>query len=315
MKEKKSNYKWKLGLFILFGLVLLIAILYFVGSSQNLFGSTFKLKSKFKNVSGLKVDNNVLLSGINIGSVKEIAFISDSSVSVVMVIRSDVRQYIKTDAVTSIGSDGLMGDKVVTISPGSNSNKIVEDGATIASVEEVGIQDLMTGLKNTITNAQILTKQLADFSYKINTGQGALSKLLTDEEFAKSIDRTMINLETGTNQFVLFTDKMNTKDGTLSKLMTDPSYANSIQQTLSSLEKSAEDINTFTISLNNGKGVMPKLINDEKLASSLDSTMASLQTGVENLNELEEAAKNNFLLRGYFKKKDKAKANSQKEDK
>lgn len=307
MKKRNSNYIWKLGMFVIIGLLLFFATLYFIGSSKNLFGSTFHLKTKFKNVSGLKVDNNVLLSGINIGSIKEIEFISDSSVVVVMVIKNEVRQYIKTDALASIGSDGLMGDKVVTISPGNKSDRVVEDDSYIASIEEVELQDLMSGLKKSIDNAEVITKELSEFSYKINNGEGMLSKILTDPQLAKSVERSVTNLEEGSDQFVLFTKKMNDKNGTFSKLMTDPYYTNSIKKSLSGLEKSTTDINTFTATLNNGNGIVSKLLNDEKLAKSLDSTMTHLQTGTKKLNELEEAAKHNFLLRGFFRKQEKEK--------
>ncbi|WP_051224303.1 MlaD family protein [Flavobacterium tegetincola] len=307
MKKRNSNYIWKLGMFVIIGLLVFFATLYFIGSSQNLFGSTFQLKTKFKNVSGLKVDNNVLLSGINIGSIKEIEFISDSSVVVVMVIKNEVRQYIKTDALASIGSDGLMGDKVVTISPGNKSDRVVEDDSYIASIEEVELQDLMSGLKKSIDNAEVITKELSEFSYKINNGEGMLSKILTDPQLAKSVQKSMLNLEEGSDQFVLFTKKMNDKNGTFSKLMTDPYYTNSIKKSLSGLEKSTADINTFTATLNNGNGIVSKLLTDAKLAKSLDSTMTNLQTGTKKLNELEEAAKHNFLLRGFFRKQEKEK--------
>ncbi|NRT16338.1 phospholipid/cholesterol/gamma-HCH transport system substrate-binding protein [Flavobacterium sp. 28A] len=307
MKKRNSNYIWKLGMFVIIGLLVFFATLYFIGSSQNLFGSTFHLKTKFKNVSGLKVDNNVLLSGINIGSIKEIEFISDSSVVVVMVIKNEVQQYIKTDALASIGSDGLMGDKVVTISPGNKSDRVVENDSYIASVEEVELQDLMSGLKKSIDNAEVITKELSEFSYKINNGEGMLSKILTDPQLAKSVEKSVTNLEEGSDQFVLFTKKMNDKNGTFSKLMTDPYYTNSIKKSLSGLEKSTADINTFTATLNNGNGIVSKLLTDTKLAKSLDSTMTNLQTGTKKLNELEEAAKHNFLLRGFFRKQEKEK--------
>lgn len=167
MKKRNSNYIWKLGMFVIIGLLLFFATLYFIGSSKNLFGSTFHLKTKFKNVSGLKVDNNVLLSGINIGSIKEIEFISDSSVVVVMVIKNEVRQYIKTDALASIGSDGLMGDKVVTISPGNKSDRVVEDDSYIASIEEVELQDLMSGLKKVLITLRLLQKSYLNLVIKL----------------------------------------------------------------------------------------------------------------------------------------------------
>lgn len=309
---KKKDNRWKLGLFVVLGLAMFLVTVYFIGKSQNLFGSTFHLHAQFKNVSGLRIGNNVALSGINIGTIKEIAFISDSAVVVDMVIRSEVRKYIKSDAFASIGTDGLMGDKVLSISPGSNSNQVVKDNDMIASQQSVGLEDLMSGLKKSVDNAEIITKELSEFSVKINNGKGVLSKVLTDADFAKSIDQTMQNLKTTSDGLVLFTTKMNDKDGTLSKLMTDPYYANSIKKSLSGLESSVSDINVFTAKLNQGNGILPKLISDEKLAKSLDSTMTNIQTGSEKLLEIEEAAKHNFLLRGFFKKQKKAEAKKQK---
>jgi len=303
--KKKSDYIWKLGLFVIAAMTILLVAVYFIGKSQNLFGDTFNLKAKFKNVSGLKNGNNVLLSGITIGTIKDISFISDSTVVVNMIIREEVHQYIKTDAMASIGSDGLMGDKVLTISPRNGLALMVKDGDMILSNEAAALEDLISGLKKSIDNAEIITRELSEFSYKINNGKGALSKVLTDENFAKSIDVTMNNLKASSNEFAVFTKKINDKDGTLSKLMTDPYYANSIKKSLSGFESSVSDLNVFTAKLNTGKGILPKLINNERLANSLDSTLTNLQTGSENLIEIEQAAKQNFLLRGYFKKKKK----------
>lgn len=312
--EKKSKHTWKLGMFVVIGLALFFVTLYFIGKSQNLFGSNFHLNVKFKNVSGLKEGNNVLLSGIQIGTISNIEFVTDSLVVVNMLIKSDVQKYIKTDAMAGIGSDGLMGDKVITISPGLLSHTIVSDYATIASVEAVELQDLMVGLKKSIDNAAVITKELSEFSVKINNGKGALSKVLTDEEFAKSIDHTMTNIETSSDEMVAFSKTLNDKNSTLAKLMNDPFYANSIKNTLSGFEKSAADVNVFTAKLNNENGVVGKLLTSERLANSLDSTVINIQTATEKLNELEEAAKHNFLLRGYFRKQEKAKAKKAKEE-
>lgn len=106
---------------------------------------------------------------------------------------------------------------------------------------------------------------------------------------------------------------MNDKNGTLSLLMTNPKYANSLEKTLNNLEKSSEDFNVFTKKLDNDKGILAKLISDERLATSLDSSLINIEKGTQNLLEIEEAAKHNFLLRCFFKKKEKAEAKKQKE--
>lgn len=198
---KESGFTWKLGMFVTIGLILFVGTIYFVGKQKNLFGSTFTLQSQFKTVTGLKVGNNVRFSGINVGTVSEITLITDSTVAVKLIIKDEVRRFIKTDSKASIGSDGLMGDKVLTISPGAKSNRSVKDNAIIASVKAIEIEDIMKGVKTTVDNASIITDQLAEFSFKINNGKGTLSKLLMDENMGKKLNATMSNLETGTKGF------------------------------------------------------------------------------------------------------------------
>jgi phospholipid/cholesterol/gamma-HCH transport system substrate-binding protein len=171
--------------------------IFFIGKQKNLFGSTFRLNSHFKNVSGLEIGNNVLFSGINVGTVSEIQLVTDTSVVVRLIIKKNVQQFIKSDAVASIGSDGLMGDKVLTISLGINSKKIVKDNENIRSIQAIEMDDIMRSIKVSMDNATVITNELAEFTYKMNNGNGALSKLITDEKFANSLTKTLTNLQTG----------------------------------------------------------------------------------------------------------------------
>jgi phospholipid/cholesterol/gamma-HCH transport system substrate-binding protein len=216
-------------------------------------------------VNGLEVGNNVRFSGINIGTVEEIEFLTDTSVVIKLVIKEEVRKYIKKDAIASINSDGLMGDKVLTISSGKSSNIIVEDNDNIASKQAIEMDDLMVSVKKSVDNAGVITAQLAQFSYSMNNGNGALSKLVSDEEFGNSIKKMVANLENSSNEF-----------------------------------------KKFTVKMNDGKGALSKLVSDEKMGRMIDSTLTNIKTGTEGLNEVIEAAKHNFLLRGYFNKKKKA---------
>jgi len=265
--NKEPGFRWKLGMFVTIGLVLFILTIYFVGKQKNLFGSTLHLRSQFKTVSGLKVGNNVRLSGINIGTVDEIDLITDTSVMVQLLIKKEVREFIKTNAMTSIGSDGLMGDKVLTISPGTPGNPVVKDNDVLASKKAIEMEDVMSSVKTSVDNAGIITAQLAEFSHKMNNGNGALSKMMTDEGFSNSLKSTLANLQTSSGEFAKFTTKMN-----------------------------------------DGKGALSKLVSDESFGNKLDSTMANLQSSTKGLSENMEAAKSNFLLKGFFKKKKKADA-------
>ena len=263
--NKDSGYQWKLGMFVIIGLVLFVTTIYFVGKQKNLFGSTFELTAKFNSVNGLDVGNNVRFSGINIGTVDEIEFLTDTSVVIKLVIKEEVRKYIKKDAIASISSDGLMGDKVLVISSGKNSNVVVEDNDNIASKAAIEMDDLMKSVKVSVDNAGVITAQLAEFSNSMNNGNGALSRLVSDEEFGNSIKKMVTNLENSSKEF-----------------------------------------SNFTVKMNNGKGVLSKLVSDEKMGSMVDSTLTDVKKGTTGLNEVIEAAKNNFLLRGYFNKKKKA---------
>lgn len=265
--QKETGFTWKLGMFVILGLVLFIGTIYLIGKQKNLFGSTFRLNARFKSVSGLKVGNNVRFAGITVGTVDEIALITDTSVEVHLLIKKEVQKFIKSDATVGIGSDGLMGDKVLTINPGTFTKSPVKDNDVVLSRKAIEMEDVMSSVKTSVDNAGIITAQLAQFSYKMNNGNGALSKLMTDQEFSQNIKNTLEHLQTSSGEFAKFTAKMN-----------------------------------------NGKGALSKMVSDEKFGKTLDSTMANLQAGTKGLSENMEAAKSNFLLKGFFKKKKKAEA-------
>ncbi len=196
-------------MFVIIGLLLFAFTIYFIGKQNNLFGSTFHLKARFTTVSGLQVGSNVRFSGINIGRVNEIELLTDSSVLVALIIRKEIQQFIKTDATASISSDGLMGDKILAITPGTGKTNPVKNNDFIDSKNPVEMADVMSSLKASLDNAGIITTQLAQFSSKMNNGNGVLTKLLSDEDFSNSIKGTLTNLQTSSKEFSQFTTNLN----------------------------------------------------------------------------------------------------------
>jgi phospholipid/cholesterol/gamma-HCH transport system substrate-binding protein len=195
--KSNSGLKWKLGIFIVVGLVLLVLGLFFIGKQKNLFVSVFQLKAVFTNVSGLKVGNNVRFGGIAIGTVEGIQLVTDTSVLVNMNIKSDTRRFIKQDASASIGSDGLVGDRVVLISPGTFNREPVRDNEVLAAHAPVETDQILAGLKTSADNAAIITQQLAEVAYKVNHGRGIISRLLGDTSLGNNLNATMVNLKKG----------------------------------------------------------------------------------------------------------------------
>lgn len=113
-----NSQKIKTGIFTLIGIILFVLGIFVIGSKKNMFGDTFLIYGTFKNVGGLNVGNNIRFAGITVGTVEDIQIVSDTVIRVDMLMKGKVREFLKTDAVATIGSDGLMGDKLITITSG-----------------------------------------------------------------------------------------------------------------------------------------------------------------------------------------------------
>ncbi|MBS7565793.1 MCE family protein [Mucilaginibacter sp. Bleaf8] len=192
-----SSQKIKIGLFVVAGLVVVFLGIFLIGSQKSLFNSTFNVYGVFKNVNGLMVGNNVRFAGINVGVVEGINIVSDSTVRVDLTLNDNVRKFVKKDAKMSIGSDGLMGDKLVVISPGgSSSNQIVESGEKLTVVNPLDVDKIINKLTKVADNAESLTSNLTDIVRDINQGKGSLGKLLRNDKIARDLATTVSSAKT-----------------------------------------------------------------------------------------------------------------------
>lgn len=197
MDTHTPKFKVRLGLFIAGGLALFVLAIFIIGKQKNLFNPVYKLTATFYNVSGLQVGNNIRFSGINVGTVDNISIINDSTVRVDMLIKKEVMQFIKSDCEVTVGSEGLIGDRLLIITQGS-SNTIAKDGQELASVEPVETDAIMASLAVTAVNAEIISQQLAEIMHKINRGNGTLGRLIQDTTIAENFSQTMVNLKKST---------------------------------------------------------------------------------------------------------------------
>jgi ABC-type transport system involved in resistance to organic solvents, periplasmic component len=195
MDTSTTRFKVRLGLFITIGLALFVFALFIIGKQKNLFNPVFKLTTTFHNVSGLQVGSNIRFSGINIGTVDNIFIINDSTVQVDLFIRKDVQSFIKSDCQVAIGTNGIIGDRIVIITQGSDKSPVIKEGDFLASKEPVETDAIMKNLQATAINAAIITDQLADIMTKINKGDGTLSRLIQDPKIAENLNQTIVNLK------------------------------------------------------------------------------------------------------------------------
>ena len=133
--------------------------------------------------------------GINVGTVDNISIINDSTVRVEMLIKKDVNQFIKTDCEVAIGSEGLIGSRLLIITQGSSDAPLAREGQQLASKEPVETDAIMASLQVTAGYAEVISKQLAEIMFKINSGKGTLGRLIQDSTIAQNFDQTMMNLK------------------------------------------------------------------------------------------------------------------------
>jgi len=182
-----------LGIFIATAIGVFIAGIYFIGQKQRLFSSTIKVTFICGDVSGLQVGNNVRFSGINVGTVSRVTIVTDSTVRVDLIIDKGTQKFIKKDAEATVGSEGLMGDKIVNIASGSAGAKEIENNDTIMCGKGSGMEQIMTQLAITSQNAARITSDIAAITDNIRQGKGTVGKLFMDTAMAGEIDQTIIN--------------------------------------------------------------------------------------------------------------------------
>jgi len=284
--KKKVSHKVRLGIFISLGILIFILAIYFIGEKQQLFRSTFRLSGVFKDVAGLQVGNNVRLSGINVGTIDNITIISDTSVRVIILVDENTRQFIKKDAVASIGSEGLMGNKVLVISPGTGGKKSIENDDVIATSQPTDIDEIMKSLKTTIDNTAYITGDLAKIATNIESGKGTIGRLMMDKTWRQDIESTIINLKDGSVGFKTFMDKTNQLDSILIRL----------NKTIDNTSSITYDLSKITNNIQSGEGMIGKLLMDQSMGQNLDSTLINLKNGLAEFELFMKKAQDSWLL-------------------
>ncbi len=196
METHTQKFKIRLGFFVAGGLAIFVLAIFIIGRQKNLFNPVFKLTTTFYNVSGLQVGNNIRFSGINVGTVDNIVIINDSTVRVDMLVRKEVHQFIKSDCQVAIGSEGIIGDRLLVITQGSTDAPLAKEGQKLISTEPVETDAIMASLEVTAANAEVISEQLADIMSYINSGRGTLGRLIQDTAIAENLNQTIVNLKT-----------------------------------------------------------------------------------------------------------------------
>ncbi len=315
--KKTNSQKIRLGLFVIISTILFVLTVYLIGQRQNMFQKTFALSAYFQNVNGLQKGNNVRYSGINIGTVKNIEMVNDSTIKVEMSIEEGIITHIKKNAIATIGSDGLVGNMIVNIVPGKGDDAGINDGDIIASYSKIGTDDILSTLSVSSENAAILTSDLLKITNAMIKGKGTLALLLNDTIMAKDLRYSVTNLKTASQEATntiseikhIITSLKTNDDTVLGMLLNDSISGNNLKSIVNNLEASSleidkvvSNINTVVDNFNSSEGAYHYIVKDTSLVNNLKSTLFNINEGTDKFNQNMEALKHNFFFRGYFKK-------------
>lgn len=293
----------RLGLFVFLGTVLIIIAILFIGNKDSLFTETITIRTNFSEVEGLKTGAPVRLSGYDIGSVKDISLAPEKAGRVIVTMRIEerVRNFVRLDSRASIATEGLVGKKIVSISPGSPDNEIVADGGFIESIDPVNISEIITESRGVITSLREMTANFAELTSKVNTGQGTVGKIFNDDELyyaavdlTQSADKSLENITTTLNEITDYIVEL----------------GKGVNNVMHNVDSTIVNIKELTAKLNRGEGALGALLADESVYDSVKTVIANLvqtsefaSSGASKFAENMEALKRNWLFKSYFEER------------
>jgi phospholipid/cholesterol/gamma-HCH transport system substrate-binding protein len=323
--EDKSNVK--LGLFVLAGSFLLILTLYLIGKNENFFGSNIEVRARFQDVQGLTSGNNVHFSGIQVGTVKGIRLINDTTLEVTMLIDNQMRMYIHRDALVSMGTEGLMGNKILNITPGRGTAALVENGDLLSTRRVSNTDEMLMTLDRTNRNLFEFSEEIKNTVHRLNSSKGLWS-VLDEASLSSNLKSSLNNIsQASANVNEMMKDlhgmvsDVKIGKGSVGALLKDTSLKHNLEETLIKIKlvgdrasDLANELNGMAVNvqhnIQNGTGIVHALMYDTVMVRKLNSSLDNIQEGTEAFNQDMQALKHNFLLRGYFKDLEKEKKDS-----
>jgi len=307
------------GLFVLIGLVILVAGILVMGTMQNKFSKNLVVTTYFNDVKGLKVGNNVWFSGVKVGIVTEITFQSIDDVKVVMHIAEKASEFIRADVLAKLGSDGLIGNAIVSLVGGSHQAAPITDGGIIQSTSGRDTDSMFATLQTNNENLVEITKNLAILSRQMVEGKGTVGALMSDQDLALSLKKSvgslgkvMEEVNRSTADLSALMHKLNGNQGLIHDLTTDTIVFASLRASAAQLQEVTqtattlmENLNETSARLNDKDNVVGLLTNDPQAASEIKQILHNLSSSSAKLDENMKALQSNFLFRGYFRKKAK----------
>lgn len=140
---KKYEMETIVGIFVVLGLLCIGYMTVKLGNVSFLEDDSYPIEAKFISVNGLRIDSPVKMMGLEVGKVKKITMDQENQKAVVKLkIKKGIKIY--DDAIASIKTEGLMGDKFISIDPGGGGSLLEANGTIIETQAPVDIESLIS---------------------------------------------------------------------------------------------------------------------------------------------------------------------------
>lgn len=266
----------RVGALVLVGLVLLAVGIFLVGRVGHVFGHRYELVTLMRSGSGLVPGSAVQLAGQNVGQVARIDLIpperraeEEASVAVWLAVNREVQEQIRGDSRARLRTQGLLGDRVIDIQPGSPQARILDEGDTIPSAEPLDYQEILEQASGAITGLRDLTRRLEELTQRLLAGEGSLGRLVVDE----TLYRRLADLS-GSLADVL--EQAESGQGTLGQLLTDRRLYERMVSVTASLD-------SLTAGLAAGRGTLGRMVTSDSLYRELTGTTRQFNALLDSL--------------------------------
>ncbi len=261
--EREKRLIVRAGLFVAIGLGLAGLVIFLIGKERMLFDKQNTYKAAFENVDGLQLDAPVRLGGLNVGRVEKIEFASnlgDNRIIVTMEVATRFEQRIRRDSVARVTGRGVLGDKAIDISLGSQQAELVASGGELAIGTSGDISSLLKATGEIIDNAVGITRDL-------KSGVAAYT--------SPDIQKDVASILKSTRNIVEQVEKGN---GAVHALLYDKKTSDDLKTLVASaaristrLDNAVGDLELLLKDVRNGDGALHALVYDKKIAASVKS--------------------------------------------
>lgn len=197
MFDLKKQIMWsklRVGIVITFALLTMFMTVFFAGNLENMFVPKVALEAHLQDVKGLRRGSPVWVSGIEVGSVRDIHLHPEHGTVITIMIKKSALDFIKKDSQASVLTMGLLGDKYVELSAGSPGAEPVKAGDMIKGSAQIDMKEVMEVGTMSVQKMTDFIKRLENLVTEIENGQGTASKLLKDPALYDNLNKASLRL-------------------------------------------------------------------------------------------------------------------------